>query len=180
VENSRVVKHVESFQSDVIIGGYVRMVMDERGTDRFFIYRKSDWESWRKKSANPRTVEKVNRNGGKYLSESLWDNGIVGGTQPEPNFLRTKIIKHAAKEKCWATGQTPASVETFAEVEIDSDDMPQRLSEEFTTNVLPVSGPQQPVIDETKHIANKDMDDEDFASNGARALNGHVVNDDDF
>jgi hypothetical protein len=113
VENGRVVKHVESFKTDNIIAGYVRMVLDENGTDRFFIYRKSDFESWRKKSSNPSTVIKRNQQGQEYTAESLWDNGIVGGTQPEPNFLRTKIIKHAAKEKCWATGITPVFVEIY-------------------------------------------------------------------
>jgi len=125
VENGRVVRHVENFQSDSIIAGYVRVVIGENGEDRFFIYRKSDFESWRKKSPNPATIMKKNREGREYLSESLWDNGVVGGTQPEPNFLRTKIIKHAAKEKCWATGSTPPQVEVFEDIEIDSDDLPQ-------------------------------------------------------
>lgn len=120
VENGRVIRHVENFQSDTIMAGYVRFVVDDKGTDRYFIYRKSDFESWRKKSPNPKTIEKNGRNG-VYLSESLWDNGILNGTQPEPNFLRTKIIKHAAKEKCWATGTTLISIEHYAEVEIDSN-----------------------------------------------------------
>jgi recombinational DNA repair protein RecT len=143
VVNGRVLQHVESFQSDIIVAGYIRFVVDENGADRFFIYRKSDFESWRKKSANPATIMKQSQNGNQYLSESLWDNGILGGTQPEPNFLRTKIVKHAAKEKCWATGNTPAVVEVFAEVEVDSDDDGQKLT--TTTQLMaPVqSQPQQ-------------------------------------
>lgn len=119
VENGRVIRHVENFQTDKIIAGYVRFVIDDNGTDRYFVYRKSDFESWRKKSPNPNTVMKKGHYG-EYLSESLWDNGIVGGTQPEPNFLRTKIIKHAAKEKCWATGTTVIKIEHYAEVEFES------------------------------------------------------------
>lgn len=180
VENSRVVKHVESFQSDEIIAGYIRMVVDEKGADRFFIYRKSDWESWRKKSPNPRTIEKQKRDGGTYLSESLWDNGILNGSQPEPNFLRTKIVKHAAKEKCWATGTTPITVETFAEVEVDTEDLPENVSDEFKSNILsaPKQQPQQ-LADQVKQAASANLADEDFA-NVPASSNGHVFNDDDF
>jgi recombinational DNA repair protein RecT len=124
VENGRVVRHVENFQSDIIVAGYVRVVIGINGEDRFFIYRKSDFESWRKKSTNPATIMKNGQNG-QYLSESLWDNGTINGTQPEPNFLRTKIIKHAGKEKCWATGSTPPQVEVFEDIEIDTEDLPQ-------------------------------------------------------
>jgi recombinational DNA repair protein RecT len=181
VENSRVVKHVESFQSDEIIAGYIRMVIDEHGADRFFIYRKSDWESWRKKSSNPRTIEKNGQNG-TYLSESLWDNGILNGTQPEPNFLRTKIVKHAAKEKCWATGTTPITVETFAEVEVDTEDIPSNVSDEFKSNILntPKQTQQSQLSEQAQNIAKENLDDDDFA-NTPTSTNGHVVlNDDDF
>lgn len=180
VENSRVVKHVESFQSDEIIAGYIRMVIDEQGADRFFIYRKSDWESWRKKSSNARTVEKNGQNG-NYLSESLWDNGIINGTQPEPNFLRTKIVKHAAKEKCWATGTTPITVETFAEVEVDTEDIPNNVSDEFKSNILntPKQTQQTQLSEQAQNIAKENLDDEDFAASPA-SPNGHSFNDDDF
>lgn len=182
VENSRVVKHVENFQSDIILAGYIKMVIDEKGTDRFFIYRKSDWESWRKKSPNARTIEKSKRDGSTYIAESLWDNGMLNGTQPEPNFLRTKIVKHAAKEKCWATGNTPATVETFAEVEIDTEDM-GAAPEDFKAEVLskpPAQIQQATALKESaKQIANADMDDEDFATMPA-STNGKVYNDDDF
>jgi recombinational DNA repair protein RecT len=120
VEGGRVQRHIERFDTDIIIAGYVRFVIDEKGNDRFFIYRKSDFESWRKKSPNPKTILK-NGNNGSYLSESLWDNGIVDGTQPEPGFLRTKIIKHACKEKCWAVGSIPVDVEQFT-VEMDVEE----------------------------------------------------------
>lgn len=134
VENGRVIKHVENFQSETMIAAYVRFVIDDAGTDRFFIYRKSDWESWRKKSPNPKTIQKQGYNGQPYLSESLWDNGVVNGENPEPGFLRTKIVKHAAKEKCWATGMIPAEVETFTEIEIDADpdELPREVSNKIT------------------------------------------------
>jgi recombinational DNA repair protein RecT len=181
VENSRVVKHVESFETDIIIAGYIRMVIDENGADRFFIYRKSDWESWRKKSSNPRTIEKNGKNG-TYLSESLWDNGIINGTQPEPNFLRTKIVKHAAKEKCWATGTTPITVETFAEVEVDTEDLPENVSPEFKNNILAPKPITPQLTEQAKEVVNTNFDDDDFA-NTPPSTNGkgHVVmNDDDF
>ncbi|MDE3249423.1 MAG: recombinase RecT [Bacteroidota bacterium] len=132
VHNGRVLDHVENFKSDRIVAGYVRMVIGENGADRFFIYRKSDFESWRKKSSNPRTIMKQGENG-QYLSESLWDNGELNGENPEPNFLRTKIIKHAAKEKCWATGNTPVNIEVFTEVEVDTDDDGTKLETKSQT-----------------------------------------------
>src|SRR5690606_7339609 len=75
-----------------------------KGTDRFFIYRKSDWESWRKKSQQP--------NGANWN-----ENG-----QPNAAFLRTKAVKHACKEKCWSIGNSvPVEVETFTGIEIDAE-----------------------------------------------------------
>jgi recombinational DNA repair protein RecT len=180
VENSRVVTHVENFQTDEIVAGYIKMIVDEKGSDRFFIYRRSDWESWRKKSPNPRTIEKRNRNGETYLSESLWDNGILNGNQPEPNFLRTKIVKHAAREKCWATGTTPISIETFAEVEVDTDDMPENVSEEFKNNILIKPKQDNPQLSQqVTEIINSNIEDDDFANSPASS-NGQSFNDDNF
>lgn len=145
VENGRVIRHIENFATDNIVAGYVRVVIGEDGSDRFFVYRKSDFESWRKKSSNPRTVEKNGANG-SYISESLWDNGIIGGTQPEPNFLRTKIVKHAAKEKCWATGSTPAQVDVFEDVEIDTEDLPQLTEANGNYQPAHVMGARDPQL----------------------------------
>jgi recombinational DNA repair protein RecT len=178
VINGRVQQHVENFQSDIIIAGYIRMVIDENGADRFFIYRKSDFESWRKKSANPSTIMKQSQNGNQYLSESLWDNGILGGTQPEPNFLRTKIVKHAAKEKCWATGNTPATVEVFAEVEIDSEeDAPKLIT--TTTTVTPVQQPQL-IMNVVSNQAAAAPADDSFVEQKQPATAGKIMDDDDF
>lgn len=100
VVNGRVVKHVEKFKSENILGGYVRFVVDKKGNDKFFIYRKSDWDAWRKKN---------NSNG---------DNWTGNGGQPQAAFLRTKIIKHAATDKSWSTGSRPPLTEEYG-VEIE-------------------------------------------------------------
>lgn len=112
VMNGRVIKHIEQFQSEVIIAGYVRMVIDDKGNDRFFIYRKSDWESWRSKSTQ--------KDGGNWRYKD---------DQPFPGFLRTKIVLHACKEKCWASGSTPPNVEQFEDVEVEFDDDGQMTAE---------------------------------------------------
>lgn len=118
-----VIEHIENYKSDNIIAGYVKCIVDEKGVERYFIYRKSDWQSWRKKSSNPETkMCKGYQNKPDYIKESLWDNGVIGGENPEPNFLRTKLIKHACKEKCWASGTTPPTVEAFSDIEVDTDD----------------------------------------------------------
>lgn len=177
VENGRVIRHMENFQSDNIIAGYVRMVIDENGSDRYFIYRKSDFESWRKKSPNPRTIEKQGQGGGTYLSESLWDNGVLGGTQPEPNFLRTKIIKHAAKEKCWAVGNTPPTVETYSEIEIDTEDTPAG------TQLVQTQQTYQPVQQPIQIPVTPIPADDSFAntqSNPQQQSTSKSFNDDDF
>src|SRR5690606_15477262 len=57
VENGRVKRHIEKFMSENMIAGYGRFVIDSKGTDRYFIYRKSHWESWRKKSPNPNSIQ---------------------------------------------------------------------------------------------------------------------------
>jgi recombinational DNA repair protein RecT len=118
VEDGLVKKHIERFETEIIIGGYVKFIT-AGNSFRYFIYRKSDFESWRKKSSNPKTVQKTPT----WLAESLWDNGIIDGENPEPNFLRTKIILHAAKEKCWFTGSAPIEAEQF-NVEIEGEEEP--------------------------------------------------------
>lgn len=141
VENGRVLRHVEKFESSEVIAGYVRFVVDANGTDRFFVYRKSDFEAWRKKSPNPKTIERSGQNG-KYLSESPWDNGVLEGTEIEPGFLRTKIVKHACKEKCWATGSNPAGIEQFT-VEVDIEEEETPLANEHDENAAFASVPEK-------------------------------------
>ena len=57
VEDGMVKKHIEKFESELIIGGYVKFIT-AGNSSRYFIYRRSDFESWRKKSTNPNTVQK--------------------------------------------------------------------------------------------------------------------------
>ena len=159
VENGRVVRHVEKFETEEIIAGYIRFVIDEKGNDRFFIYRKSDFEAWRKKSPNPKTIQKNGQNG-PYLSESLWDNGVIDGTQPEPGFLRTKIVKHACKEKCWATGSNPLGVETFEGIEIDAEDELKPVDPEL---IIPIqSGPEPKEYQSFEEVPAATIDDDAF------------------
>ena len=159
VENGRVVRHVEKFETEDIIAGYIRFVIDEKGNDRFFIYRKSDFEAWRKKSPNPKTIQKNGQNG-PYLSESLWDNGVIDGTQPEPGFLRTKIVKHACKEKCWATGSNPLGVETFEGIEIDAEDELKPVDPEL---IIPIqSGPEPKEYQSFEEVPAATIDEDAF------------------
>lgn len=118
VMNGRVIKHMERFQSENIVAGYVRFVIDSLGNDRFFIYRKSDWESWKKRSTQA--------NGQNWSG----NNGL-----PEPGFLRTKLVLHACKEKCWAIGIVPVAVDSYEDIEIDADDE--------VKDHAPASAPQQ-------------------------------------
>lgn len=106
VMNGRVIKHIEKFQNEIMVGGYIRFVIDDKGNDRFFIYRKSDWESWKKKSP-----------------QASGENWNGNNNQPLAAFLKTKIVLHACKEKCWATGSTPANVDQFSDVEIELDEI---------------------------------------------------------
>lgn len=106
VENGRVIKHVENFSSDVMKAAYIEFFLAD-GNTRYFIYKKSDWEAWKNRSP-----QKSGQN---------WNS--TGG-QPDPGFLRTKIVKHACKEKCWASGSTPAGVEIYETIEVDSEELP--------------------------------------------------------
>lgn len=105
IVNGRVDHHEETFQNETIVGAYVRVVLDEKGSDRYFIYRKSDWEAWRKKSPQP--------NG------ENWNDPTT--KQPNPGFLRTKITSHACSEKCWASGRTSAVTDEYAVIIEDPD-----------------------------------------------------------
>jgi recombinational DNA repair protein RecT len=172
VENGRIINHTECFKSDNIIAGYVRMVIDEAGLERYFIYRKSDFESWRKKSSNPTTIQKTSSNG-SYLSKSLWDNETLGGTNPEPNFLRTKLIKHACKEKCWAIGNTPITVEQYSEFEVDAEEEMKGITSTVTERVQRVI---EPVIQTPELVQNA----ENFSQPNVQAEAGVVVVDDEF
>lgn len=148
VMNGRVLKHVEKFQSETMISGYIRFLVDDKGNDRFFIYRKSDWENWKKKSP---------------LANG--DNWSGNNGQPIPAFLRTKIVLHACKEKCWATGNTSPTVEQYTNVEVDADEADETNT---PAQVIPI----KETIKETVPV-----DDDSFAS--VSSGNGTVTHDDD-
>lgn len=106
VEKGRVLEHRENFQSDTIIAGYIRFILDEDGRELYATFRKSDWESWREKSP--------------MKDGPNWNHKGTG--QPQPGFLKTKITMHACKAKHWAIGTTPANIEQFTDIEVDVDD----------------------------------------------------------
>lgn len=109
VEGGRVVRHAEKFESEEIIAGYVRFVLDDAGTDKYFIYRKSDWQAWRAKSPQA---------GGEN-----WNTN----NQPLPSFLRTKLIKHACNDKSWSSARFSNSQAEIYNVEIDDPEEESNL-----------------------------------------------------
>lgn len=108
--------HTERFKSETIIAAYVRFVLPD-GKDRYFIYRKSDWEAWKKKS-----------------QQASGDNWTGNNGQPGAAFLRTKVVLHACKEKCWATGLNNVQADNFNSIEIDDETDPNRLLPEGNGN----------------------------------------------
>lgn len=161
VMNGRVLKHVKRFQSDIMIAGYVRFIIDDKGNDRFFVYDKSDWESWRRKSAM-KDGENWNTNG-----------------QPIPGFLRTKIVKHACTEKCWATGTTPVTVEQFEDIEVDDDDVNVDQKQLPLAPVAHVP-PAAAVIPATTPATAEPASDDSFVGSTIPAGSSAFVDDDDF
>jgi hypothetical protein len=87
-KNGGDVEHVEKYQSKKIIRGYVCVQM-KSGRRVYFVYEKSHWESWRACSPN--------KNG------DTWLGGIAIGNekQPQEEFLKTKMLRHASRNKCW-------------------------------------------------------------------------------
>jgi recombinational DNA repair protein RecT len=107
VENGNVTKHVEKFESEHILAGYVKFNLIG-GVAKYFVYRWGDFLAWKKKSQQP--------NG------ENWSGGFEG--QPVLAFLRTKIVLHAAKEKCWATGNKPVPVVEEFNVIVEDEEVP--------------------------------------------------------
>lgn len=150
VENGKVISHKESFKSETIIAGYVKFIIDEKGNEKHFIYRKSDWEAWKNKS-----------------QQAKGENWTGNSGQPIAAFLRTKIVKHACLEKCWAVGSTVPQAEQFAiEVEGDSKEEIENRTEDVShTDVSSdngtVAGTFAPV-DEKKESATVVHEDEAY------------------
>ena len=111
------IEHEECYKSDKIVGGYVKFTLDAAGTQRHISYKMSDIAVWKSKSP---------QSGGPN-----WSFGDL--KQPAPGFLRTKIMLHACKEKCWVPGNSEISkVESFGNVFITEDAEVEVL--ESTTN----------------------------------------------
>jgi recombinational DNA repair protein RecT len=157
VVNGRVVKHVEKFKSEKIIAGYVRFVIDRKGNDKYFIYRRSDWEAWRKKS--------------KQAGGENWNsNG-----QPVAAFLRTKIVKHAALDKSWAAGSNSVAAERF-DVEIEETEDVQHEEIKKQQPALSVNG--QGAMEAPSSSA---TDDDSFTNSNEQNTGSPVtMTDDDF
>lgn len=139
VSGGRVVEHSPTFETTEIVAGYVKFDLPN-GREKYFIYYASDWESWRAKSENPKSKMKQGSRG-EYLVPSPWDNYTLNGTQPAPGFLRTKLVLHACKEKCWSTGNHPLGiVESYANVETDDIDH-EEIDPDETSGDLPLPHP---------------------------------------
>ncbi len=153
VENGRVIKHVERNESEIIKAAYMEFYLTD-GTTKFIRYKKSDWEDWRTKSP--------------LKDGSNWKGA---NNQPSPGFLRTKIVKHACKEKCWASGSTPVGVEVHESVEIDGEELPAERK-----NDLPPITPHSEVPPPQHNNDNAQAADENsFAQSHADANTGNTI-----
>lgn len=164
----RVIKHNQAFASDEMICAYQEFVLPD-GLSRFFIYSKFQWADWRAKSDVP--------NGDNWNWKS--------SGQPESGFLKTKVTKHAATEKVWATGMQPIAPDSFQDVEIESDSLtvpsagqdfnepagsatPARLETPAVTSTAPAANPVliiKPAAEPAKAETPAAGSDEEFQTN---------------
>lgn len=154
-ENGKV-KHIAKRQSKKIIAGYIRFVLDDRGTEKYIVYDESDWESWRNESQ-----QKDGKN---------W-RGNDG--QPNPGFLRTKLIKHAAMDTSWPSGSTPVGMETYNDVideEIAYEELPKT-----ETKVETIAEPVKPTKQEAETI--EVVDEEMNFADDKQAEEGTTITD---
>lgn len=146
--------HVEKFESDEIKAAYVKFILPD-DKERFFIYRKSDWEAWKKKS-----------------QQSTGDNWTGNNGQPGAAFLRTKVVLHACKEKCWATGLSNPAAEQL-QVLIEDE-----------TNIEKLPAPNENAQYEAKMVVTPAGDlngsDEDFDQQPEVVSNTVTHDDEDF
>lgn len=99
--NGKVEIHNRNLSSNEIKAAYVKVVIAgssvKNPKEVYFLYTPNDWSAWRKKSKIPDS-----------------DNWIGGpNKQPIEAFLKTKVVLHACKEKCWGAGETPLGVEHY-------------------------------------------------------------------
>lgn len=124
VSMGKVVAHEENFdvaENDTIVAAYIIYVLDEAGTEKHFIYKPADWEAWRKKS-----------------KQADGDNWKSKNGQPDPGFLRTKVVKHSATDPSWPTLKNPASEQfNSSVVDLDDEDVDIQNTVDDTSAVKP-------------------------------------------
>lgn len=128
VADGFVTKHEESFASDKIIAGYIKLELIS-GKEKHFVYRPSDWESWRASSPQ------LNGPNWRFTPPGS-PQGYVA-FQPKPGFLKTKIIAHACKEKSWTPGRTPATVEVYNVYTNEDEEIPGFTPASITADQIP-------------------------------------------
>ncbi len=138
VEDGRVAKHTERFQSERIIAGYVIYILPD-GSERHFTYRPSQWESWR--ASSPQA------NGANWRYKPLDAPKDYVAYQPKPGFLETKLISHSATSKSWIPGRRPATVEIYSDVFTHEDEV---IPGEFQAQQIPVGN--LPPITESEEV----------------------------
>ena len=176
VRNGRIIDHIEKFKSEEIVAGYIKFVLDDAGNEKHIIYRKSDWEAWRAKSPS--------KNDGNWCSGEL--------KQPDPGFLRTKIAKHAATEKTWASGMAAIGVgqeDVIANAIItpEIEDDPELIAQINVQKNGPAKSEttyEQPSMANTAHIEDATVvDSDDFVPNTAASgvrTDSPMADNDDF
>ena len=146
VEDGFVKKHVERFESDIIIAGYIKFNLPD-GSEKHFSYRPSNWESWRSKSPD--------KYGTNWCYKSKQSDGTEL-TQPMPGFLISKIISHACGEKSWTPGRTPATVEVYSNVIISEDEAverPEYAKITLSDQDIPELTPHEDVVEDSETVA---------------------------
>ena len=131
IENGDVTYHKRTLKSTEIIAGYVKMDLTS-GKSITFIYTPENWNAWKKKSPQG--------GGGEN-----WTGGVNG--QPVEAFLKTKIVKHACSEKCFASGNRVMTEDWFPETE-----------EQEAAEALAEAAEQTEVVD----VEHKEINQEEF------------------
>lgn len=98
-----IIAHEPSDKStEKIKAAYVRFILPDNSTLDFPYYPK-DWEGWRAKSP--------------LKDGSNWNWKNTG--QPEPNFLKKKILGHAANDGSWFIDESVPNQNDYAESEVE-------------------------------------------------------------
>lgn len=105
----KVIEHIREFKSDQIIAAYIKISIvgnsPKNPKEVTFLYTPEDWNAWRKKSKIP--------------DSDNWKGGTGG--QPIVAFLKTKVVLHACKEKCWGAGETVLGLENYPDIITDEE-----------------------------------------------------------